>query len=266
MTNPAKADPLETRIVVHAWDFLEALKIAVLFTKRDMHPGVRIDLDDETPDFHVTAVVTNQLVEVVGQLEFVKLAQGVSDQDLGFELSIKDVRDVLQVFKNWNRKALEDDEPVPLIGIGLTEDHVAFYDETGLGLSIWLLAVERKQLSMSPELWRRIEHQSTLEYHESSLQMTHEQAELLSRAAKIMGKALEVHAIEAESGTFRSVVSCGPMTSVITHVPPVEATDGEQEEFDLDDVEDRDDFEDHDSAESTSTLRVVESRPIGGIS
>lgn len=255
----------ESKIIVHAWDFLEALRAAVVFTDND-HPGVRLDVVEEDSIAHVSALVTNQIVSITADLSWCDF---VDDEHRGFELTIKQVRDILQIFKNWKRRTTSDDDEddQPLIGIRVTAEDVGYYDESGLGLTIKRLGHERASLDMPTVIPDRLaEALDSLPGEETYL--TVKQLQDLAKAANAVGHEPALYPLEP--GKYRkstTFISCGPLRSVAT-VSADEPAEQEpapgQESASFEDP-DEEDADTDDRQPREDGMHLVTTRPVGGV-
>ncbi|EEI16332.1 hypothetical protein [Corynebacterium lipophiloflavum] len=254
-------------VVVHAADFLDALRCAVIFTDQHAYPGVRVDINPDEECVEVSARVLNHVTATTAGVEWSNIVD--DERDLAFELTIKQVRDVLQVFKNFAKRPADEEEQAPQIGIHLSEAEIRWFDETGLGLSVYLYGCARSQLDI-PCLFHTIDTTMSDVCAEMPVHLSPDQLRDLTRVAKIMGTTPTIVGIAPDEASHlhRHIVLCDRFRSIAS--VPIGATGAESEELEeltfADAV-----VEEAETAVGTLTtsqkhqLRVVVSNPTGGI-
>lgn len=251
-------------VVVHAADFLEALRCAVIFTDQHVYPGVRVDINPDDQCVEVSARVLNHITATTGAVEWCDIVD--EERDLAFELSIKQIRDVLQVFKNYGKRPADEEEQAPRIGIHISETSIRWYDESGLGLSVYLYGCDRRDVDMPP-VFHAIDTTMEGTIAEMPVHLTSEQLGDLTKVAKIMGQPLTILGIEPDTAAAinRHAVLCDRFRSIAS--VPIEQSD------DIDEEEQALHFDDKYDApaarEATAldraVLHVVTATPTGGI-
>ncbi|WP_257202302.1 hypothetical protein [Corynebacterium cystitidis] len=266
----------ESIVVAHAADMLDALEAAVVFTDRVHYPGVRVDVDDTNNLMTVSSAVVNQIAAVTLEVEWADL---ITREDVAFDLSIKQVRDVLQVFKNHRKRPADEDEEQPLIGVHLTAEEITWYDESGIGLKIWMLGQQRQRLDM-PSYGARIDDLMTQFIQKDRHKVTTDQLQRIIKACKAVGYEPLFTTLDPgdrdvdEPERHSTGVTAGPLQiiSSVTEEPSEIVDQGEEVELAFnddpsDDVEKRDNPQDTDTSEDTgkTNLRIVKADPNQGL-
>ncbi|MEJ6013801.1 hypothetical protein WG936_08130 [Corynebacterium sp. H127] len=256
-------------ILLSAPDLLDALRVAVLFTEKNTYPGIRLDLDEAAGEIEVTAVVKNHVMVMPVDADWISLID--PDRDAGFELTIKQIRDVLQVFKNFNKRPKGEDEEPPQVGISLTEEEISFIDESGIGLNIPLYSCERKDLEMSRSLASTIDETVQTQARVQRVELAPEQLERMTRVGKILGQAPAFEGVDVserveQTGVpmHRTLITCQDMLSIATYYPSG-APQEEPSESEQTDLSFEDDEASQSDIEPSPGLRVVQSRPLMGV-
>lgn len=248
-------------VVVDAAEFVTALRCAALFAAGKDYPGVRVDVDEQSGSFEVTARMPNHITVTWGGLEWARFVD--EDRDSAFELSFKQVRDILQVFKHYDRRPDPDtDEPPAQIGIHLTETEITWHDESGL-MSVWLYGCARLLTGLAPA-GKAIDAAIEETIAEAAVRLDQQQLSTLSRVAKVMDAPPTIRSIASGAGpVYRQVVTCGRFFSIAT-VVDTDATNGHDGLRLLEGVEDAEISVVAGPESTTRTLRVVSSNPTGG--
>lgn len=224
-------------VVVGAADFLDALRCAVVFTGGRAYPGVRVDVNPDDLCIEVSARVKNHITATRSEVAWCRIVD--EQRDLAFELSVKQVRDLLQVFKNYNKRSAGEEESAPQIGIHLTENEITWHDETGLGLSVHLYSCSRVSLD-TPSLFHAIDTVAESVVAEMAVNVSVDQLGELYRVAKSMGTSLAIVGIPrgASGCLHRHLVVCDRFRSVMSI--PIEHDrsegDGQEGELNFDDA------------------------------
>lgn len=268
----------ESTIVVYAWSWLAALKAAIQFTDKD-HPTIRVNLDTDSEQVIVSALVPNHALAIEVPVQWIDVPPENYPRDRGFELTKKQVEDVLQVFKTKSYAGVElEDQPMYSVHLSAEKVRYSRADELDVkGLSP--LEQFRNATDELPDNVADVVDPSASFPLDAMAQVSVDQINRIVKVASILKADISLQAMEIESDTQQAKTSilCGPATSMARIPKPVEPHNAEQSEapsFDDEDhgadydeplfdmpSEDEPEATNVDVNEETPSLRIVGADP-----
>ncbi len=233
----------ESTIVVYAWPWFAALKAAKIFTDKDHH-RIRINAEPHSRRVIVSALVENHALAIRVLAHWIDLSPDHVVRDRAFELEIKDIDDILQIFKTKQFAGVELEDQ-PLYAIHLGEHIVRFTNADQLDVTeITPLSLPRRVHDQLPDNIHDVVNPRLGFPIDKPARITGVQSDRLSKLAKILKVDVEMQALEIanENQLAKTAISCGDATSMATIPKPQEtAEDTDQEPPSFADEEDPED-------------------------
>lgn len=206
----SSASPSQAHAVVYWWPLIEGL-VAISHFTSVVQPNVRVEIRPDDEELVLTAMAPRLIARVCVPLQHAEIFEEAGSS---FELPPSQVADLKQRLKTKRRENVDVDDQ-PILGIVVTDEALSWFDETGLGLSLPMIAHRRAQADVPMGLATVVDNAFDIPQTQD-LFLEQWQMKKLTAAAKGLGGHARFRPLEVTNDfqASKALITAGPLAAL----------------------------------------------------